>query len=37
MKAVQITSPGNVRVVQIPDLTRAPEPDVLLRVDYVGM
>jgi len=37
MKAVQITAPGNVHVAQIPDLTRAPENQVLLRVDYVGM
>jgi threonine dehydrogenase-like Zn-dependent dehydrogenase len=37
MKAVQITAPGSVHLTHIPNLTQAPQGQVLLRVDYVGM
>ena len=37
MKAIRVTSPNVAEMIHLPELTRAPEDKVLLRVNLVGM
>ena len=37
MKAVQVHAPATARLVDVPDLTKPPEDEILLRVNLVGM